>query len=116
MRRIIAVPLAALVLAIGAIVLPVAAAVAAICDNSAGATMDDGACGYIHPDDQMFAILRQIADLENQVVGLQFHLGLVTALLVVVAFASLAQLFIALSRKTEAAQDESQDREPSVQT
>jgi hypothetical protein len=111
MRRIIVIPLVALVLAMGTSLLPAVTAVAATCDNSAGATMDDGACGYIHPDDRVFAIIHQIAELENQVANLQITFGFTLALLVIIAFISAAQLTLSLVRRLEASKSKSHEQE-----
>ncbi|MDB5179844.1 MAG: hypothetical protein JWN12_476 [Candidatus Saccharibacteria bacterium] len=94
------------------IFLPVTGAIAATCNNSPGATMDDGACGYINPDDRVFAVLDRIGDVQHEVEGLQIQLAFVTVLLVIIAFASIGQLIVSLSRKTEVKNDESQNREP----
>jgi hypothetical protein len=82
--------IAAFALVTAAIVIPVSTVYAATCDNSARYVWDDGTCGYIHPDDRVFAILNRLTDLEQQIESLHTQLALMISLLFIIAVAALA--------------------------
>ncbi len=110
MKRFIGIVLGAIALVATFVIVSTTAALAAVCDSSAGYTMDDGACGYIHPDDRVFAVIRQIAELQYQVETLQIQLGFVVLLLFIIAAATttiaLAYLYRTFVNKDEDTEDE----------
>ena len=86
-----------------------------VCNGSTGATQDDIVCGYIHPDDRVFAVLSGIQDLEYKLESLQIQLGYIIALMFVITIMLGAWIFISLwlmigSNKTEAPTPEDEDQ------
>lgn len=65
-----------------------------VCNGSARATQDDIVCGYIHPDDRVFAVLSGIQDLEYQLETLQIQLGFIVAFMFVISILFIISIFI----------------------
>mgnify|MGYP004496636619 CR=1 FL=1 len=92
-------------------VVTVSSASAATCDNSAGYVMDDGVCGYIHPDDRTIAVLSSINELKELVDQTNNVLWLIAWLLVIIAVVVLVWASMAIARIMADRDEEKEDTE-----
>jgi len=111
MRRILAVISGALVVATAFVLVPASASFAAVCNNSARYTMDDAVCGYIHPDDRVFAILSRINDLQQTLDSYQVLLNIAVVALVVIALCLIALLVLHAVRELDGGSDTESQKE-----
>lgn len=112
MRRIVQALLGVFAVSVSLVVFSTSSAYAQICDSSAGVTWDDGACGYIHPDDRVFAVLHSISELRYEVESLQIQMGFLVVIafiiMICVVVLTLAKLY-ELNRQTEPADEEKEE-------